>query len=201
MVSAQCANGKFASQRSVLDGACPCHTVGDGDSAHWPAGWHQREHENSEDSLPLLFLLNIYNLSIGKIKKVPLKKQNEKVFPSPQKKPLPLPNLYSSNSTACHWHLCLTHMSFVFQAYVYEIHSSTYSHKLAGHSESVINVAFSPSSPQVFSCLFLTYKSWLVCTVNKCCSLNFFITFSLIMHIPLKFVILNSIMYFYWNYQ
>ncbi|XP_015270887.1 PREDICTED: WD repeat-containing protein 27 [Gekko japonicus] len=34
-------------------------------------------------------------------------------------------------------------------AYIYEIHSSTYSHKLTGHSESVINVAFSPSSPQL----------------------------------------------------
>ncbi|XP_054826140.1 WD repeat-containing protein 27 [Eublepharis macularius] len=34
-------------------------------------------------------------------------------------------------------------------AYVYEKHSSTYSHKLTGHSESVINVAFNPSSPQL----------------------------------------------------
>ncbi|XP_077203078.1 WD repeat-containing protein 27 isoform X3 [Paroedura picta] len=34
-------------------------------------------------------------------------------------------------------------------AYVYEIHSSTYSRKLTGHSDSVINVAFNPSSPQM----------------------------------------------------
>ncbi|XP_042299952.1 WD repeat-containing protein 27 [Sceloporus undulatus] len=34
-------------------------------------------------------------------------------------------------------------------AYIYERHSSTYSHKLTGHTESVINVAFSPSSPQL----------------------------------------------------
>uniref|UniRef100_A0A8C5SJZ3 Uncharacterized protein n=1 Tax=Laticauda laticaudata TaxID=8630 RepID=A0A8C5SJZ3_LATLA len=35
-------------------------------------------------------------------------------------------------------------------AYIYEKHSSTYSYKLTGHTESVINVAFNPSSPQVF---------------------------------------------------
>nr|XP_056708951.1 WD repeat-containing protein 27 [Euleptes europaea] len=34
-------------------------------------------------------------------------------------------------------------------AYIYEMNSNTYSHKLTGHSESVINVAFSPSSPQL----------------------------------------------------
>uniref|UniRef100_A0A8D2KRA7 WD repeat-containing protein 27 n=1 Tax=Varanus komodoensis TaxID=61221 RepID=A0A8D2KRA7_VARKO len=34
-------------------------------------------------------------------------------------------------------------------AYIYEKHSSTYSYKLTGHTESVINVAFNPSSPQV----------------------------------------------------
>ncbi|PKU47741.1 wd repeat-containing protein 27 [Limosa lapponica baueri] len=34
-------------------------------------------------------------------------------------------------------------------AYIYEMHSSTFSHKLGGHTESVINVAFSPSSPQI----------------------------------------------------
>uniref|UniRef100_A0A8C0F3I7 WD repeat domain 27 n=1 Tax=Bubo bubo TaxID=30461 RepID=A0A8C0F3I7_BUBBB len=33
-------------------------------------------------------------------------------------------------------------------AYIYEMHSSSFSHKLGGHTESVINVAFSPSSPQ-----------------------------------------------------
>uniref|UniRef100_A0A674KAV6 WD repeat domain 27 n=1 Tax=Terrapene triunguis TaxID=2587831 RepID=A0A674KAV6_9SAUR len=46
-------------------------------------------------------------------------------------------------------------------AYIYEMRSSTFSHKLAGHTESVINVAFSPSSPQVhFSPLsfFLSFK-------------------------------------------
>ncbi|XP_053153393.1 WD repeat-containing protein 27 isoform X2 [Hemicordylus capensis] len=36
-------------------------------------------------------------------------------------------------------------------AYIYENHSSTYSHKLTGHTESVINVAFSPSSPQLIT--------------------------------------------------
>ncbi|XP_066479111.1 WD repeat-containing protein 27 [Tiliqua scincoides] len=34
-------------------------------------------------------------------------------------------------------------------AYIYEKYSGTYSHKLTGHTESVINVAFCPSSPQV----------------------------------------------------
>ncbi|KAJ7342211.1 hypothetical protein JRQ81_009672 [Phrynocephalus forsythii] len=34
-------------------------------------------------------------------------------------------------------------------AYMYEMCSSTYSHKLTGHTESVINVAFCPSSPQL----------------------------------------------------
>nr|XP_032650448.1 WD repeat-containing protein 27-like [Chelonoidis abingdonii] len=34
-------------------------------------------------------------------------------------------------------------------AYIYEMRSSTFSHKLAGHTESVINVAFSPSFPQL----------------------------------------------------
>uniref|UniRef100_A0A8C6N757 Uncharacterized protein n=1 Tax=Melopsittacus undulatus TaxID=13146 RepID=A0A8C6N757_MELUD len=34
-------------------------------------------------------------------------------------------------------------------AYIYEMRSSTFSHKLGGHTESVINVTFSPSSPQV----------------------------------------------------
>ncbi|XP_035753023.1 WD repeat-containing protein 27, partial [Egretta garzetta] len=33
-------------------------------------------------------------------------------------------------------------------AYIYEMRSSTFSHKLGGHTESVINVTFSPSSPQ-----------------------------------------------------
>ncbi|XP_068795214.1 WD repeat-containing protein 27 isoform X2 [Struthio camelus] len=36
-------------------------------------------------------------------------------------------------------------------AYIYEMHSSTFSHKLGGHTESVINVTFSPSSPQLFN--------------------------------------------------
>ncbi|KAM6138614.1 WD repeat-containing protein 27 [Phoenicopterus ruber ruber] len=34
-------------------------------------------------------------------------------------------------------------------AYIYEMHSSTFSHKLGGHTESVTNVTFSPSSPQL----------------------------------------------------
>ncbi|XP_019383076.1 PREDICTED: WD repeat-containing protein 27 isoform X2 [Gavialis gangeticus] len=34
-------------------------------------------------------------------------------------------------------------------AYVYEMHSSTFSHKLTGHTESVINVAFNPASAQL----------------------------------------------------
>ncbi|XP_074781203.1 WD repeat-containing protein 27 [Athene noctua] len=34
-------------------------------------------------------------------------------------------------------------------AYIYEMHSSSFSHKLGGHTECVINVAFSPSSPQL----------------------------------------------------
>uniref|UniRef100_A0A8C8SVU9 WD repeat domain 27 n=1 Tax=Pelusios castaneus TaxID=367368 RepID=A0A8C8SVU9_9SAUR len=46
-------------------------------------------------------------------------------------------------------------------AYVYEMRSSTFSHKLAGHTESVINVAFSPSSPQV--CYFPSCSS---CNLN-----------------------------------
>ncbi|XP_039204867.1 WD repeat-containing protein 27 [Crotalus tigris] len=36
-------------------------------------------------------------------------------------------------------------------AYIYEKHSSTYSYKLTGHTESVINVAFNPSSPQLIT--------------------------------------------------
>uniref|UniRef100_A0A8C3HEW3 WD repeat domain 27 n=1 Tax=Chrysemys picta bellii TaxID=8478 RepID=A0A8C3HEW3_CHRPI len=46
-------------------------------------------------------------------------------------------------------------------AYIYEMRSSTFSHKLAGHTESVINVAFSPSSPQVHFfplSFFLSFK-------------------------------------------
>uniref|UniRef100_A0A672VC10 Uncharacterized protein n=1 Tax=Strigops habroptila TaxID=2489341 RepID=A0A672VC10_STRHB len=39
-------------------------------------------------------------------------------------------------------------------AYMYEMRSSTFSHKLGGHTESVINVTFSPSSPQVSHCFF-----------------------------------------------
>uniref|UniRef100_A0A663E7M9 WD repeat domain 27 n=1 Tax=Aquila chrysaetos chrysaetos TaxID=223781 RepID=A0A663E7M9_AQUCH len=39
-------------------------------------------------------------------------------------------------------------------AYIYEMRSSTFSHKLGGHTESVINVAFSPSTPQVSHCFF-----------------------------------------------
>ncbi|XP_019405464.1 PREDICTED: WD repeat-containing protein 27 isoform X2 [Crocodylus porosus] len=34
-------------------------------------------------------------------------------------------------------------------AYIYEMHSSTFSHKLTGHTESVINVAFNPASAQL----------------------------------------------------
>ncbi|XP_054052137.1 WD repeat-containing protein 27 [Rissa tridactyla] len=34
-------------------------------------------------------------------------------------------------------------------AYIYEMRSSTFSHKLGGHTDSVINVTFSPSSPQL----------------------------------------------------
>ncbi|XP_009864079.1 PREDICTED: WD repeat-containing protein 27, partial [Apaloderma vittatum] len=33
-------------------------------------------------------------------------------------------------------------------AYIYEMRSSTFSHKLGGHKESVVDVTFSPSSPQ-----------------------------------------------------
>ncbi|KAM4041950.1 WD repeat-containing protein 27 [Anomaloglossus baeobatrachus] len=36
--------------------------------------------------------------------------------------------------------------------YIYDTHSSTYLHKLPEHSESVINVAFNPSSPQLTTC-------------------------------------------------
>ncbi|XP_032071925.1 WD repeat-containing protein 27 [Thamnophis elegans] len=36
-------------------------------------------------------------------------------------------------------------------AYIYEKHSSTYSYKLTGHTESVTNVTFNPSSPQLIS--------------------------------------------------
>ncbi|XP_051854118.1 WD repeat-containing protein 27 [Antechinus flavipes] len=34
-------------------------------------------------------------------------------------------------------------------AYIYEMGSSTFSHKLAGHTETVLNVAFNPSKPQL----------------------------------------------------
>ncbi|KAM6407345.1 LOW QUALITY PROTEIN: WD repeat-containing protein 27 [Pluvialis apricaria] len=34
-------------------------------------------------------------------------------------------------------------------AYIYEMRSSTFSHKVGGHTESVINVTFNPSSPQL----------------------------------------------------
>uniref|UniRef100_A0A667GQB7 Uncharacterized protein n=1 Tax=Lynx canadensis TaxID=61383 RepID=A0A667GQB7_LYNCA len=34
-------------------------------------------------------------------------------------------------------------------AYVYEMGSSTFSHRLAGHTDTVAGVAFSPSAPQV----------------------------------------------------
>ncbi|KAK2531469.1 hypothetical protein Q9233_005721 [Columba guinea] len=43
-------------------------------------------------------------------------------------------------------------------AYIYEMRSSTFSHKLGGHTESVINVAFSPSSPQVVSDIYCALK-------------------------------------------
>ena len=39
----------------------------------------------------------------------------------------------------------------VLQAYVYELGSSTFSHRLAGHTDTVAGVAFSPSAPQVRS--------------------------------------------------
>uniref|UniRef100_A0A8C8AGN4 WD repeat-containing protein 27 n=1 Tax=Otus sunia TaxID=257818 RepID=A0A8C8AGN4_9STRI len=57
-------------------------------------------------------------------------------------------------------------------AYIYEMHSSSFSHKLGGHTESVINVAFSPSSPQVshfFSFLRLKYvKSSFEIALTQC---------------------------------
>uniref|UniRef100_A0A8C3CPN4 WD repeat-containing protein 27 n=1 Tax=Cairina moschata TaxID=8855 RepID=A0A8C3CPN4_CAIMO len=43
------------------------------------------------------------------------------------------------------------------RAYIYEMHSSTFLHKLGGHRECVVNVGFSPSSPQVR--LFFFYSS------------------------------------------
>uniref|UniRef100_A0A8C6XCG8 WD_REPEATS_REGION domain-containing protein n=1 Tax=Naja naja TaxID=35670 RepID=A0A8C6XCG8_NAJNA len=49
-------------------------------------------------------------------------------------------------------------------AYIYEKHSSTYSYKLTGHTESVINVAFNPSSPQVF----LTFSFSLQILISEC---------------------------------
>lgn len=36
-------------------------------------------------------------------------------------------------------------------AYIYEMHSNTFSYKLGGYTESVINVAFSPFSPQIWN--------------------------------------------------
>uniref|UniRef100_A0A8C6ZE69 WD repeat domain 27 n=1 Tax=Nothoprocta perdicaria TaxID=30464 RepID=A0A8C6ZE69_NOTPE len=39
-------------------------------------------------------------------------------------------------------------------AYIYELRSSTFLHKLGGHTDSVISVTFCPSSPQVILCLF-----------------------------------------------
>uniref|UniRef100_A0A8C3NDT7 Uncharacterized protein n=1 Tax=Geospiza parvula TaxID=87175 RepID=A0A8C3NDT7_GEOPR len=40
-------------------------------------------------------------------------------------------------------------------AYIYEMRSSTFLQKLGRHTESVINVSFNPSSPQVSNCFFL----------------------------------------------
>uniref|UniRef100_A0A8C3CUG0 WD repeat domain 27 n=1 Tax=Cairina moschata TaxID=8855 RepID=A0A8C3CUG0_CAIMO len=48
------------------------------------------------------------------------------------------------------------------RAYIYEMHSSTFLHKLGGHRECVVNVGFSPSSPQVR--LFFFYSS--LCNFN-----------------------------------
>uniref|UniRef100_A0A8D0G7K9 WD repeat domain 27 n=1 Tax=Sphenodon punctatus TaxID=8508 RepID=A0A8D0G7K9_SPHPU len=52
-------------------------------------------------------------------------------------------------------------------AYIYARDSSTFSHKLSGHTESVINVAFSPSSPQVLSPFspFLISSAWQLCAL------------------------------------
>uniref|UniRef100_A0A8B9GH90 WD repeat-containing protein 27 n=1 Tax=Amazona collaria TaxID=241587 RepID=A0A8B9GH90_9PSIT len=60
-------------------------------------------------------------------------------------------------------------------AYIYETSSSTFSHKLGGHKESVINVTFSPSSPQVSHCFFsrilygssLNPQHWLYWVLSK----------------------------------
>lgn len=38
---------------------------------------------------------------------------------------------------------------FVLQVYMYDVGSSTFSHRLAGHTDTVTGVAFSPSVPQV----------------------------------------------------
>uniref|UniRef100_A0A4X2LKX8 Uncharacterized protein n=1 Tax=Vombatus ursinus TaxID=29139 RepID=A0A4X2LKX8_VOMUR len=45
--------------------------------------------------------------------------------------------------------------------YIYEMGSSTFSHKLAGHTEAVINVAFNPSRPQVTvdTCIIFKIKN------------------------------------------
>ncbi|XP_062497700.1 WD repeat-containing protein 27 [Pezoporus occidentalis] len=50
-------------------------------------------------------------------------------------------------------------------AYIYEMRSSTFSHKLGGHTESVINVTFSPSSPQCCVSVRVVHllPLWLLC--------------------------------------
>ena len=41
-----------------------------------------------------------------------------------------------------------------FQAYVYDIRSSRYLHKLQKHSDTVLSVTFNPATPQVRPCCF-----------------------------------------------
>ena len=61
----------------------------------------------------------------------------------------------------------------VMQAYLYDIRSGSYLHKLTGHSDTVSAVAFHPQFPQVYmpcrySCSFHPYLSVFVLTESYC---------------------------------
>ena len=52
--------------------------------------------------------------------------------------------------------------NLTFQAYIFDIRSGTYSHKLTGHTDVVSDVDFHPLTPQVCTAHFITdiYGIW-----------------------------------------
>lgn len=65
------------------------------------------------------------------------------------------------------FHLTSLHL-YLFQAYVYDIRSSAYLHKLQKFTETVLNVSFNPATPEVRILFSPIHFDWLAVNHREC---------------------------------